>query len=292
MSEQEKFFQLANRILERLERFIPDEAGCFDPDNHIAYQWQKGRFSSVLNPIDLDQRLTPDDLQCIDHQKRELIRNTEQLLNSYPANHALLWGPRGTGKSSLIRAILNQYHKDGLRLIEIRSDQISYLPEVIQLLKGSDYHYVIFCDDLSFEANNQNYKTLKVMLDGSVNVTPENIIIYATSNRRHLLPEYMSENKKSKIINNELHLNEAIEEKISLSERFGLWLSFHPFSQSEYLVIVKYWLNKMNCGTRMSAKVEQAALQWALGHGSRSGRSAWLFARDWTGKQMLKKKSL
>ena len=210
-----------------------------------------------------------------------------QFVNGLPANHALLWGPRGTGKSSLIKAIFNNYRDQGLKLIEIDRDHLQVLPLICDVLYDSPGRYLIFCDDLSFEAGDPGYKAVKVVMDGSISQTPENVLIQATSNRRHLMPEYMSENRESRLVDGELHLNEGIEEKLALSERFGLWLAFHPFNQQQYLQIVDYWLDKLGVRITDTVPVHKAALQWALEHGSRSGRSANLFARDRAGRAGL-----
>jgi predicted AAA+ superfamily ATPase len=202
-------------------------------------------------------------------------------------NNVLLWGPRGTGKSSLIKAILNEYAGDGLRLIEVECQHLVDLPDISELLYQHDDRFIIYCDDLSFESHDASYKALKVILDGSISDTADNILIYATSNRRHLMPEYMSENQQSQMIEGELQMSEAIEEKISLSERFGLWLSFHPFNQKQYLSIVDHWINKLDAKNDDDELIHKAALKWALEHGSRSGRVAWQFARDWAGKKQL-----
>ena len=187
----------------------------------------------------------------------------------------------------MIKAILNEYAAEGLRLIEVERQHLIDLPDIAELLYQQEGRFIIYCDDLSFESNDASYKTLKVILDGSISDTPDNILIYATSNRRHLMPEYMSENQQSKMIEGELHLSEAIEEKISLSERFGLWLSFHPFNQDQYLSIVDHWIAKLDVNKDDEELMHKAALKWALGHGSRSGRVAWQFARDWAGKKQL-----
>ena len=206
-----------------------------------------------------------------------------------PANNALLWGPRGTGKSSLIKAILNEYSDQGLRLIEVEKRHLEELPDIAEELYDRPEKFIIFCDDLSFEADDASYKSLKVVLDGSINSTPENILVYASSNRRHLLPEYEKDNTDAQLIDTEIHYSEAVEEKISLSERFGLWLAFHPFNQDAYLSIVDHWLQELNVEIADQKNMQKEALKWALLHGSRSGRSAWQFARDFAGKQQLGK---
>jgi len=204
-----------------------------------------------------------------------------------PANNVLLTGSRGTGKSSLIKACLNSYSAKGLRLIEVDKDDLIDLPDIVDLLEGRPERFIIFCDDLSFEAGETAYKALKSVLDGSVAAPPDNVLIYATSNRRHLMPEYVSENLEAHSVGEEIHPGEAIEEKVSLSERFGLWVSFYPFTQDEYLNIVAHWLRTLGVGDTDIARAERDALNWALQRGSRSGRVAWQFAKDWAGSQTL-----
>jgi len=232
--------------------------------------------------------LTLEDLQGIDRQKAALVANTAQFVAGRPANNALLWGARGTGKSSLIHALLNRYHSDGLRLIQIDKQQLHDLPELVALLADEPYRFVLFCDDLSFEANDPGYKAVKSALDGSVSRTTENLLIYATSNRRHLLPETMADNQQSQMRNGELHAGEAIEEKISLSDRFGLWLSFYQFDQAAYLEIAEHWVatlaQRHKLSVRWSDDCRAEALRWALARGVRSGRTAHHFARHWVGQ--------
>jgi predicted AAA+ superfamily ATPase len=220
----------------------------------------------------------------VDRQYAELDRNTRQFLAGRPANNALLWGARGTGKSSLIKAMLHAYADRGLRLIEVDKHDLVDLPDIVDHLHGRRERFVVFCDDLSFDAEDSSYKALKAILDGSVSAPPENVLIYATSNRRHLMPEYMSENLEARMVDGELHHGETVEEKTSLSERFGIWLSFHPFNQDSYLAIVEHWLGVLGSIDSMDETVRLAALEWALTRGSRSGRVAWQFARDWTGR--------
>jgi hypothetical protein len=288
MTASDDFFTRAHTLLDRLENLLPGDSAAFDASASIAYRWQARGLSRSLVPVKNTSKINLSDLQCIDRQKQEIDRNTRQFLQNLPANHVLLWGPRGTGKSSLIKALLNEYHSKELRLIEVEKQNLIDLPIIVEKLNGQPGHFILFCDDLSFEANDPSYKAMKVVIDGSISSTPENILIYATSNRRHLMPEYMSENQQSKMIEGELHLSETIEEKISLSERFGLWLAFHPFNQDQYLTIVDYWMKKLQVKNPETDTMHKAALKWALEHGSRSGRSAWQFARDWTGRQQVK----
>lgn len=247
-----------------------------------AFRWRSnpGRLQEVTHP----HHIRLDDLRAIDTQKQELLRNTQQFVSGAPANNALLWGARGTGKSSLIKALLNELFPQGLRLIEVEAHELHALPDIVESLYNRPERFIVFADDLSFEEGDASYKALKAALDGSIAAAPENVLIYATSNRRHLLPEYLQENRDAKNINGEIHHGEAVEEKISLSERFGLWLSFYPFNQQAYLNIVRSHLQSFDITAGNDIEMERAALQWALSRGSRSGRVAWQFARDWAGR--------
>lgn len=287
MSESDKFFEKANRLIDRLEGLLPSGKVRVDFNNHNALRWRQKENRYSLEPVNHTSPVKLDDLKCIDRQKSIIVQNTRQFIQGVPANNALLWGPRGTGKSSLIKAILNEFKQDGLRIIEVQRNDLVNLLDICDVIGGREDRFIIFCDDLSFEANDPGYKTLKVVVDGSISTTPDNVLIYATSNRRHLVPEYMSENQQGQIIEGELHLSEATEEKISLSERFGLWLSFHPFNQEQYLTIIDHWITKLGAPVEDTEDMHKSALRWALEHGSRSGRTAWQFARDWTGKALL-----
>ena len=270
----------AQTLIERLEGLL--EPGCQEPDwGHIAYRWRRGR---GLQPVAHPHLMALDDLLCMDRQKAEIDRNTRQFLHGRSANNVLLWGSRGTGKSSLIKALLNHYQQQGLRLIEVEKQDLIDLTDIVDHLYGRAERFILFCDDLSFEADDASYKSLKAVLDGSIAAAPENVLIYATSNRRHLLPEYKQENLDTRVVEGEIHHGEGVEEKISLSERFGLWLSFYPFSQQQYLQITDHWLQSLGAATTADSATHRAALQWALQRGSRSGRVAWQFARDWAGR--------
>ena len=287
MKTAEEFFTRAEKILRALELLLPRKRDQ-ELKSALAWKWRKGKHFSELEAISDLNKIDLDDLLHIDRQKNTLVQNTKQFLEDLPANNALLWGPRGTGKSSLVRALLNGYVNRGLRLIEVDRHDLIDLPEIIERIKSEKFKFIIYCDDLSFNEDDETYRALKTVLDGSVRATPKNVLIYATSNRRHLLPENQQDNQKSQVINGELHLDEAIEEKISLSERFGLWLSFHPLDQLRYLDIVNHWLAAFGASETQVQDAKKEALQWALSRGSRSGRSANQFARDWLGRSKLK----
>ena len=254
-----------------------------------AFRWRKrhylGGAIGHLEPVRRVARIAPEDLQHIDEQRAAILRNTEQFVGGLPANNVLLTGARGTGKSSLIRACLARFHADGLRLIEVDKNDLADLPDIVALVAARPERFILFCDDLSFEEGESSYKALKAVLDGSIAAPSENLLIYATSNRRHLMPEYMRENLDAKYQDDgEIHPGETVEEKISLSERFGLWLSFYPFRQDDYLDIVAHWLGRFGAAPAQIEAVRTEALQFALQRGSRSGRVALQFARDCAGR--------
>ncbi len=285
MTELADLLSRAERVLERLESLLPGPTAAPDWDAAVAFRWQRRHGRAALTPVRMPHRIGLDDLQDIDEQKARIDRNTRQFLAGRRANNVLLTGARGTGKSSLIKALLNEYSAQGLRLIEVDKTDLVDLPEIVEMVGTRPERFVLFCDDLSFEEGEDAYKALKSVLDGSVAAMSDNVLIYATSNRRHLMPEYHDENLQARHIGGEIHPGEATEEKISLSERFGLWISFYPFSQEEYLDIVTHWLSSFGVPDGELAAVRQEALQWALMRGSRSGRVAWQFARDYAGQR-------
>ncbi|MCG5536119.1 ATP-binding protein [Ectothiorhodospira mobilis] len=271
--------QRAEAVLARVETLLPGPAP--EPDwNAPAFRWREGG----LQPIHHVAPLELEDLLHQDRPKALLERNTRQFLQGLPANNALLWGARGTGKSSLLRALLTRYRGQGLRLVQTDAQALVDLPRIVAPLRDRPERFIVFADDLSFEADEPAYKALKATLDGSLETPPENVLIYATSNRRHLMPERMADNLEARRVDEEIHPGEAVEEKVSLSERFGLWLSFQPFSQAQYLEVVAHWLERLGGGP-LDEACRKEALQYALLRGSRSGRVAWQFARDWTGRQ-------
>jgi len=277
----------ASELLDRLERWMPSAPAESDWAGAIAFRWRGVSHPNPLQPIRNPHRLALADVLCVDQQKCELDRNTRQFIQGLPANNALLWGSKGTGKSSLIKALLNEYAGEGLRVIEVDRQHLVELPDILELLHPRPEKFILFSDDLSFEADDAGYKALKSTLEGSFSAPPANVLICATSNRRHLLPEYHAENLQARHIEGEIHQGEAVEEKISLSERFGLWLSFYPFNQDQYLDIVRYWLNKLQTPLDDWETVRTEALRFALQRGSRSGRVAWQFAKDWSGRTQL-----
>lgn len=287
MTDSERLFKAAASLVDRIENLLP--AANKEPDwtAVTAFRWSTSRFGNSLLPIEHPNMLRLTDIQCIDRQKTEIDRNTRQFLRGLPANNTLLWGSRGTGKSSLIKALLNQYAPDGLRQIQVDKEQLTDLPKIIERIKRRAERFILFCDDLSFEAEDPGYKALKAALDGSLYGLPDNVLIYATSNRRHLLPEYNQENMKTRHPNGEIHFGETVEEKISLSDRFGLWLSFHPFNQEQYLEIVRYWLTQLETSRQPWNEIREESLRWALNRGSRSGRTAWQYAKDRAGRCAL-----
>lgn len=277
------------QALERIEALLPDEQA---PDfaGSIAFRWRMRRYLGLergeLQPVRHPALIGFDDLKHVDTQKEALRRNTEQFVGGLPANNALLTGARGTGKSSLIRACLHAFALAGLRLIEVDKRDLVDLADIVDQVAERQERFIIFCDDLSFDANEAGYKELKAALDGSIAGAANNVLIYASSNRRHLMPEFMRDNVAAHYDDDgEVHPTEAVEERVSLSERFGLWLSFYPFRQDDYLDIVRHWLTRYGVDAKGIAAAQAEALQFALQRGSRSGRIALQFARHWAGQR-------
>jgi predicted AAA+ superfamily ATPase len=275
-------------VLGQLAGWLPAPAPAIDWARVTALRWRKKSGRGYLEPIHHVHRIDLDDLYGIDDQKRLVEQNTRQFVERHPANNVLLTGARGTGKSSLVKALLNRYAARGLRVIEVEKRDLTDLPDIVELIGDRAERFILYCDDLSFESDEAGYKALKVVLDGSLAAASDNCLVYATSNRRHLMPEFMQENLEYRHVGEEIHPGETSEEKVSLSERFGLWVSFYPFDQDEYLRIVRIWLRhfKVSAG----AESDAAALQWSLTRGSRSGRVAWQFARDWAGRNRAGRK--
>lgn len=279
-----------NRLLERLDEWMPKSLTESDWKSAVAFRWRRkdtllGKLG-YLQAVHHTSKISFTDLQHVDRQKDLIYNNTKHFVEGKPANNVLLTGARGTGKSSLIKACLNEFSTKGLRLVEVDKEHLTDLGDLTDLLAARSERFIIFCDDLSFEDGESGYKSLKSALDGSIAAQVDNILIYATSNRRHLLPEYMSDNESYRHTpDGEIHPGEVVEEKISLSERFGLWISFYPPKQDEYLDMVAHWLQHFGLSSEKIEVAKPEALIWALERGSRSGRVAWQFARHWAGQQ-------
>lgn len=285
------FVQRAEGVLARLEPLLPAEPVTIDWQQCLAARWQREGRGGFLQPLKVSLDLDLTDLIGVDTQREQLSRNTAQFVRGLPANHALLWGARGTGKSSLIRALLAAHAGSGLRLIEIERDYLADLPRIVELLAGLKQRFILFCDDLSFDTGEGDYRILKSVLDGSLERAPDNVLLYATSNRRHLVPEKESDNQNYKMVDGELHPSEAVEDKIALSDRFGLWISFYPFTQDHFLNVVRHWVKMQASAAGLNwtwdEALEKAAIRWATGRGNRNGRCAYQFARYWVGLQLL-----
>jgi predicted AAA+ superfamily ATPase len=282
----ERLVERAEQLIARIESVLPQPLGAPDWSTSIAWRYRKRSSGhGTLEPVRHVGAMRLADLKEIDPQKEKIERNTQQFVQGKPANNVLLTGARGTGKSSLIKACLNAYAAEGLRLIEVDKADLTDLPDIVDVVSDRPEKFIVFCDDLSFEDGEPGYKALKSILDGSVAAATPNVLIYATSNRRHLLPEYMADNLTyTHTEDGEVHPGEVVEEKISLSERFGLWVSFYPFSQQEYLTIVAQWLSSFGVPAQAIEEARPEALVWALERGSRSGRVAYQFARDYAGR--------
>lgn len=283
MNMLDQFLTRAEGLLSRLEQVLPSTQ-MVAPDWQAAAAFRWDHQQHTLRPVANFQRIKLTDLLGIDDQKKRIQQNTLQFVQGGTANNVLLSGARGTGKSSLVKALLNEYAESGLRVIQIDKQGLVDLPLIVGMVEGREERFILYCDDLSFNADEDGYQTLKAALDGDLVAFSDNLLIYATSNRRHLMPDYMSDNLATKYTGDEIHPAESTEEKVSLSERFGLWISFYPFSQDEYLDIAARWLEHHGWQTGLTGEVRREALQWSLSRGSRSGRVAGQFARDWCGR--------
>jgi len=287
MTQLDQFLLRAEALLARIESILPPAVAATPWDAGVAFRWRRrnGNAPGFLQSVGHISVIALSDLHNIGPQKEQIDLNTRQFVERRPANNVLLTGARGTGKSSLIKACLNQYADCGLRLIEVDKDDLHDLPDIVDLVAARPERFIIFCDDLSFEEGESGYKALKVALDGSIAAQSDNVLIYATSNRRHLMPERMSDNATYQHTEDgDLHPGETVEEKISLSERFGLWVTFYPFKQDDYLEIVAHWLRHFGCDAAQIEAARGDALRWALQRSSRSGRVAWQFSKDYAGK--------
>lgn len=282
-----QFLTRASQVLDRLEPMLPPVRADMDWQRQVAARWVRTAQQGYFRPVALAGKLRLGDLLGIERQREQLLGNTRQFLLGLPCNHALMWGARGTGKSSLVRAILAEYAQQGLRLIEVERKDLLDLPLVVESLRGLPQRFILFCDDLSFDSG-EDFRQLKSVLDGSLELAPDNVVLYATSNRRHLLPEYQSDNSNwQRDETGELHPGEAVEDKIALSDRFGLWLSFYSFSQEHYLDVVCHWVDhyarQLQICWYRDERFEKTAIAWATARGNRNGRCAEQFARHWVG---------
>jgi uncharacterized protein len=284
----QQFLETLARIAEALERIAPPLRALPNFKTTIAARWRVSGTAKYLESVAHVHEMQADWLVGVEQQHDMIDRNTKQFVQGRPANNVLLTGSRGTGKSSLVKAMLHRYAKRGLRLIEVDKEHLSDLPDIVDLIANEPFRFIVFCDDLSFDAGDGSYKALKAILDGSIAASTPNVLLYATSNRRHLIPEYFHENEETKYVGEEVHFGESVEEKVSLSERFGLWISFYPFSQDDYLTAVNSWIAQLGGSLPSEAKKKEAlqrdCLQWALQRGSRSGRVAYQYAKDFVGR--------
>lgn len=285
MTSLESLITRAEALIDKLEALLPVQPAPVDW-SVTAWRWVSSGHHRHLQAVAQPHSIALDNIQFIDRQKAEVIRNTQQFLQALPANHVLLTGARGTGKSSLVKALLNAYSAQGLRIIEVEKQDLVDLPKIVSLIRHRPERFILFCDDLTFEANDASYKALKVVLDGSIEHASANVLVYATSNRKNLMPEFMADNLPSQDASGEVRPNDTIEEKTALAERFGLWLSFYSFDQEEYLAIAAHWLSTFEQPFDEQAK--QAALSFSRTRGARSGRVAYQFAKDYAGQLQLK----
>ena len=294
MSLDPELTEQLKRLLSSLQPLLPRPIEEIDWATCHAANWHRSSFSGTMEPVPSIEGIQLEDLLGIEPQKQVLEVNTRQFLAGLPSNNTLLWGTRGTGKSSLVRALLQAYADQGLRIVQVDKDDLVSLPSIVDEVKTQPFKFIIFSDDLSFEPGDASYKVLKSALDGSVHALPENVLIYVTSNRRHLVPEFASDNRGAMMVEGEVHHGEAVEEKISLSCRFGLWVAFHPFSQDLYVDVVRRWVEKLarkvGAPLAWSREAEAEAILWSQKKGDRSGRIAYQFACDWVGRTVLERR--
>jgi uncharacterized protein len=279
------------RVLGSVEMLLPRAVKSVDWSICHAANWRRHSFSGYLEAVKVTDTTTLDQLLGVEKQKEVMVSNTRQFLKGMPANNALLWGSRGTGKSSIVKALLNKFAEEGLRVIQVEKEDLIYLSEIFNAVENQPYRFILLCDDLTFEVGELSYKMLKSALDGSVYSAPENVLIYVTSNRRHLLPEYESDLIGGKFVNGELQQSEAMEEKVSLSDRFGLWVPFHVFTQDRYLDAVRLCVEreaqKRNMEIPWTKELELDAIQWSHDKTKRCGRTAFQFSKNWVGRYLL-----
>jgi uncharacterized protein len=282
-----------DKLLDRVQPLLPPAIKPVDWNDVPAALWQKHQTRGYLEAVRSIPGNTLDDVLGVDRQKTLVVKNTEQFVRGLPANNVLLTGSRGTGKSSLIQALLNEYRSERLRVIQVDKSDLADLLYIVAAVRHEPFRFILFCDDLSFDAQDEGYKALKSALDGGIYSAPDNILIYATSNRRHLMPDFHSDNDGARVVDTEIHHAEAVEEKVSLSDRFGLWITFYPINQDAYLDIARHWLARL--GERYGVEAEwnddlrMICLRWAGNRGNRSGRTAYQFARHWIGQLLLKR---
>jgi uncharacterized protein len=287
MENWDKIITKMDRLLEKAEGILqtvspPPNIDCTMFENNIAFRWVKWKDTGSIIPVEHPHLFDLDNLVGIDAARDELVRNTAQFVDGYPANNVLLWGERGTGKSSCVKGLLRIFAPKGMRLIEVQKNDLLCLTNIVRSLRGIPYRFIMFCDDLSFDEGEISYRELKAVLEGGIEQKPENVLLYATSNRRHLMPEPMDDN-----LGREIHPEEAVSEKLSLADRFGLNLSFYPFSQDTYLAVVESYAERM--GLPIEKDILRAdALRWALYKGQRSGRSARQFIDDLAGRLKIR----
>ena len=279
------------RVLGSVEMLLPRAVKPVDWSRCYAANWRRHSFSGYLEPVKVTDTTTLDELLGVDEQKEVMLHNTRQFLSGLPANNALLWGSRGTGKSSLVKALLNKFAPQGLRVVQVEKEDLIYLSDIFTSVENEPYRFILLCDDLTFEVGELSYKMLKSALDGSVYSAPENVLIYVTSNRRHLLPEYETDHLGGKFVNGELQQSEAMEEKVSLSDRFGLWIPFYAFSQDRYLDAVRLSVERESRQRKVDIpwtnELEQSAIKWSHEKSKRCGRTAYQFSKHWVGRYLL-----
>nr|WP_320116608.1 ATP-binding protein [uncultured Desulfuromonas sp.] len=291
MNLKPEMIEQLERVLSSVEQLLPKPVRSVDWANCPAANWRRHSFSGFLEPVKVTDTTRLEELLGVEEQKEILVNNTRQFIAGLPANNALLWGSRGTGKSSLVKALLNEFASKGLRVIQVEKEDLIYLSEIFAAVENEPYRFILLCDDLTFEVGELSYKMLKSALDGSVYSAPENVLIYVTSNRRHLLPEYEGDHLGGKYVKGELQQSEAMEEKVSLSDRFGLWIAFHVFTQERYLDAVRLCVERFgrerNIDIPWSKSLEMDAIQWSHDKSKRCGRTAYQFAKNWVGRTLL-----